>query len=182
MSSCAIAGATMQATPPQSSGHAGWSSATSEQKEAPVATSPAVLNRGAARGRLQHGVNSPRPTRDLRRCRTGRSGILAGARVPTCPGAVSSWLAGYVEGLERVGIDTGPLAVWLWNALTCPPEPIICIGAHHAGGLPRMMSNEADRHKARGLARIVPTGWSKAMQIKSHVAFAGQRRRMTGCF
>lgn len=52
-------------------------------------------------------------------CVVGQDGtLLAEAKVPTCPDAIADWLADRADGLERVGMETGPLAVWLWNALT----------------------------------------------------------------
>lgn len=111
-------------------------------------------------------------------------GILADAKVPTCPDAIAHWLAERAECLERVGMETGPLAVWLWNALTALKVPAVCLGARHAGGVLKMVPNSEaedasihwidappnDRHDARGLARILRTGWVKAVQIKSHDA------------
>lgn len=43
---------------------------------------------------------------------------VAEAKVPTCPQAIANWLAERTESLERVGMETGPLAVWLWNTLS----------------------------------------------------------------
>jgi hypothetical protein len=48
------------------------------------------------------------------------------------------------------GMETGPLAVWLWNALTERQVPIICMDARHASGVLKMMPNKTDRHDARG--------------------------------
>lgn len=101
-------------------------------------------------------------------------GILAEAKVPTCPDAIVDWLAGRSDDLERVGMETGPLAVWLWNALTLRELPIVCIDARHANGVLKMMPNKTDRHDARGLAQIVRTGWFKAVQIKSHDAYVNR--------
>src|SRR4051794_37997894 len=45
------------------------------------------------------------------------------AKVMTCPEAIAQWLAKNATGLVRVGLETGPLAVWLWNELheeVCP--------------------------------------------------------------
>lgn len=95
---------------------------------------------------------------------------VAEAKVPTCPDASAAWLAERTEGLERVGLETGPLAVWLWNALTDRQVPIVCMDARHARGVLKMMPNKTDRHDARGLAQIVRTGWFKAAQIKRHDA------------
>jgi hypothetical protein len=71
-------------------------------------------------------------------------------------------------------METGPLAVWLWNALTEREVPIVCIDARHANGVLKMMPNKTDRHDARGLAQIVRTGWFKAVQIKSHDAYVNR--------
>ncbi len=101
-------------------------------------------------------------------------GILAEAKVPTCPDTIAHWLAERAEGLERVGMETGPLAVWLWNALTALKVPLVCLDARHASGVLKMMPNKTDRHDARGLAQIVRTGWFKAVQIKSHDAYVNR--------
>lgn len=100
--------------------------------------------------------------------------ILAETKVPTCPDAIVDWLSEHAEGIERVGMETGPLAVWLWNALTARQVPIVCIDARHANGVLKLMPNKTDRHDARGLAQIVRTGWFKAVQIKSHDAYVNR--------
>lgn len=100
--------------------------------------------------------------------------LLAEAKVPTCPDAIADWLADRADGLERVGMETGPLTVWLWNALTARQVPIVCLDARHASGVPKMMPNKTGRHDARGLAQIVRTGWFKAVQIKSHGAYVNR--------
>ena len=43
--------------------------------------------------------------------------IRVDGKVVTCPEAIASWLSPWKEDIERIGIETGPLAVWLWNAL-----------------------------------------------------------------
>jgi transposase len=100
--------------------------------------------------------------------------LVAEAKVPTCPDAIADWLAGRTDDLERVGMETGPLAVWLWNALTERQVPIVCMDARHASGVLKMMPNKTDRHDARGLAQIVRTGWFKTAQIKSHDAYVNR--------
>lgn len=66
-------------------------------------------------------------------CVVGRDGaLLAEAKVPTCPDAIAEWLTDRTDGLERVGMETGPLAVWPWNALTARRVPILCLDARHA--------------------------------------------------
>lgn len=108
-------------------------------------------------------------------CVVGQDGaILAEAKVPTCPDTIARWLAERSFNLERLGMETGPLAVWLWNALTERQLPIVCIDARHANGVLKMMPNKTDKQDARGLAQIVRTGWFKAIQIKSHSAYVNR--------
>lgn len=100
--------------------------------------------------------------------------LLAEAKVATCPDAIANWLAEWSEDLKRIGMETGPLAVWLWNALTARGLPIICIDARHANGVLKLMPNKTDRHDARGLAQIIRTGWFKVVQIKTHDAYVNR--------
>ena len=43
--------------------------------------------------------------------------MVAEGKVRTCPDAIRDFLASRAPGLRRVGLETGPLAVWLWNEL-----------------------------------------------------------------
>ena len=54
------------------------------------------------------------------------------AKVMTCPETIAQWLAKNAAGLVRVGMETGPLAVWLWNELHVKGLPIVCMDARHA--------------------------------------------------
>jgi transposase len=100
--------------------------------------------------------------------------ILAEGKVATCPDAIASWLSSWKDDLERIGMETGPLAVWLWNALRARNLPVVCLDARHANGVLKMMPNKTDRHDARGLAQIVRTGWFKAVRIKGRDAYVSR--------
>jgi transposase len=97
--------------------------------------------------------------------------IVAEAKVATCPNAITLWLEPWRQSIEKIGMETGPLAVWLWNALTARELPVVCLDARHANGVLKMMPNKTDRHDARGLAQIVRTGWFKAVRIKGHNSY-----------
>ena len=73
--------------------------------------------------------------------------------------AICSFLTRYA--LDRVGIETGPMAVWLWNELHDRGLPIICIDARHANAALKVRPNKTDRNDAAGLAQIIRTGWFK---------------------
>lgn len=96
---------------------------------------------------------------------------IAEGKVPTDPDAITDWLASKAGQVARIGMETGPLAVWLWNELTSRGLPIVCLDARHANAALSMMPNKTDRHDAAGLAQIVRTGWFKQVHIKSHGAY-----------
>ena len=97
--------------------------------------------------------------------------ILAEKKVPTCPDAIASWLANTVPDLGRVGMETGPLAVWLWNELHDKGLPIVSMDARHANAALKVRPNKTDRNDAAGLAQIVRTGWFKQVTIKSRSGY-----------
>src|ERR671913_155063 len=91
--------------------------------------------------------------------------IVAERKVPTCPEAIATWLGKHASSLERAGMETGPLAVWLWNELHDRGLPILCIDARHANAALKMRPNKTDRNDAAGLAQIVRAGWFKQVRI-----------------
>jgi transposase len=97
--------------------------------------------------------------------------IVAEKIVATCPDTIATWLLKHTNKLARVGLETGPLAVWLWNELREHDLPVICLDARHAHAALKMRSNKTDRNDAAGLAQIVRTGWFKQVQIKSRDSY-----------
>lgn len=94
-------------------------------------------------------------------------GIVAERKVATCPEAIADYLATNAPDLERLGLETGPLAVWLWNELAARRLPVICIDARHANAALKMRPVKTDRNDAAGLAQIIRIGWFKQVRIKS---------------
>ena len=97
--------------------------------------------------------------------------IVAEGKVATCPDAIFAWFESKMLTPKKLGMETGPLAVWLWNELKARGLPIICIDARHANAALKMMPNKTDRNDAIGLAQIIRTGWYKEVRIKSHGAY-----------
>ena len=93
--------------------------------------------------------------------------VIGEAKLPTCPDAIATWLGKRAPNLVRVGLETGPMAVWLWNELHAQGVPIVCLDARHAHGALKVRPNKTDRNDASGLAQIVRTGWFKQVQIKT---------------
>lgn len=100
---------------------------------------------------------------------TGR--IIAEKKVATCPDVIASWLTESTSNVVRVGMETGPLTVWLWNELRDKGVPIVCMDARHANAALKVRPNKTDRNDAAGLAQIVRTGWFKQVWIKSRAGY-----------
>jgi transposase len=100
---------------------------------------------------------------------TGR--VIGETKLPTCPDAIAAWLGKRAVDLTRVGLETGPMAVWLWNELHARGLPVICIDARHAHAALKVRPNKTDRNDAAGLAQVVRTGWFKQVQIKTRASY-----------
>jgi transposase len=81
-----------------------------------------------------------------------RGAILAEGKVATCPHAIAHWLKRWSQEFEKIGMETGPLAVWLWNPLAAQGLPIVVLDARHASAALKMMPNKTDRREARARA------------------------------
>ncbi|TWB23426.1 transposase [Nitrospirillum amazonense] len=93
--------------------------------------------------------------------------ILAERKVPSLPEAIAAFIRERAGEVDRIGLETGPLAVWLWNELRAFSLPAICIDARHAKAGLSMMINKTDRNDAVGLAQIMRTGWFRQVHVKS---------------
>jgi transposase len=100
---------------------------------------------------------------------------LAEGVTATEPGAIAAFLRRRAPDPERVGLETGPLSVWLWNELHALGVPVICMDARHANSGLKVMAAKTDRNDAAGIAQLVRTGWFRRVHMKaeaSHVVRA----------
>lgn len=100
---------------------------------------------------------------------TGR--IVAARKMSTCPETIVGYLKKRSPNLVRLGMKTGPLAVWLWNDLHDRGLPIVSLDARHANAALKMGPNKTDRNDAVGLAQIVCAGWFKQVRIKTRKGY-----------
>ena len=100
---------------------------------------------------------------------------LAEGSTATEPGAIAAFLRRRAPDAERIGLETGPLSIWLWNELRALGLPVICMDARHANAGLKVMLAKIDRNDAAGLAQLVRTGWFRQVHIKaesSHIVRA----------
>jgi transposase len=97
--------------------------------------------------------------------------VVGEAKLPTCPDAITAWLARTATELARVGMETGPMAVWLWNELHARALPVIYLDARHVHAALKVRPIKTDRNDAAGLAQVVRIGWFKQVQIKTRASY-----------
>jgi len=82
------------------------------------------------------------------------------------PDAIAAVLMRRAAGALKIGIETGPMTVWLWHALTALELRIVCLDARHAAAALKLQMNKTDRNDAFGLARLVRSGWYRPVAVR----------------
>lgn len=78
--------------------------------------------------------------------------ILLACKTLTEPEAISEALEPYRGSLERIVLETGRRANWLYGALTALGLPVSCVDARQAHAVLSQMHNETDENDALMLA------------------------------
>ena len=97
---------------------------------------------------------------------------LAEGSTATEPGAIAAFVARRAPDAVRIGMETGPLSVWLWNELRGLGLPVVCMDARHANAGLKVMLAKTDRNDAAGLAQLVRTGWFRQVHVKAESSHA----------
>lgn len=102
-------------------------------------------------------------------------GVLLERKVEAEPETIVRVLTGFGQPFERVGLEAGPTASWLYAELRAAGLPAICLECRHVKVGLSAMRNKTDRNDARGIAQLVRLGWFRQVFVKSDEA---QRVRM----
>ena len=73
-------------------------------------------------------------------------------------------------GLERIGLEAGPLSQWLYGALRESGLPVELLETRHVKAALSAMPVKTDRNDARGLAQLMRLGWFRPVHCKSMAA------------
>jgi transposase len=93
-------------------------------------------------------------------CIVDRDGVvIKEGSVLSDPDAITDFIRAHTTRVDRVGLETGPTASWLWRELKARELPVVCIDARHAEAALSMQINKSDRNDALGIARVMQTGW-----------------------
>src|SRR4051812_8023424 len=84
--------------------------------------------------------------------------------------AIEATIRKHAPEVVRIGLETGPLTTWLWQALTDAGLPMVCLDARQAKAALNMRINKTDDNDAEGLAQLVRSGWYREVRVKSREA------------
>jgi transposase len=86
------------------------------------------------------------------------------------PAVIEATIRKHAPEAVRIGLETGPLTTWLWQALTDAGLPMVCLDARQAKAALDMKTNKTDANDAEGLAHLVRSGWYREVRVKSREA------------
>ena len=82
-------------------------------------------------------------------------------------GALTELLRERAPNAERIGFETGAMAIWLWHQLRRVDLPVVCVDARHAHPALSVGMNKSDRNDAHGLAELVRVSSYREVKVKS---------------
>jgi transposase len=88
-------------------------------------------------------------------------------RCSSDPESIAAALRMHAAGAARVGMETGPLSIWLWHGLRELGVTVDCIHARHVSAALSLQVNKTDANDAHGIAQVVRSGWYRAVSVKS---------------
>jgi transposase len=88
-------------------------------------------------------------------------------RCPTRPESITQAAQRHAPAPARVGMETGPLAIWLWHSLRALDVPVDCLHARHVAAALSLQVNKTDANDAHGILQVVRSGWYRPVVVKS---------------
>src|ERR671922_2415155 len=93
--------------------------------------------------------------------------ILREAKVASEPEALIAWFRELGFGLERIGLEAGPLSQWLFAAMKTGGLVVELLETRHVRAAFKAMPVKSDRNDARGIAQLMRLGWFRPVHCKS---------------
>lgn len=94
--------------------------------------------------------------------------IVREGTAPSNPNDIAEWLDGLGLTFERVGLEAGATAAWLYNGLKERSYPAICIDPRRLRAMTKTMPVKNDRNDARAIAGCMRVGWFSIVHVKSN--------------
>jgi transposase len=97
----------------------------------------------------------------------GSGKIVREAKVLSEPDALIAWFGSLGFGLERIGLEAGPLSQWLYAAMKKACLAVELLETRHVHNAFATMPVKTDRNDARGIAELMRLGWFRPVHCKS---------------
>ena len=77
-------------------------------------------------------------------CVVDESGrVLWQGKCASTPEAIAATLSSKAPEAERIGLESGPLSIWLCHGLTALGLPVVCLDARHAQAALKLQLNKS---------------------------------------
>jgi transposase len=96
--------------------------------------------------------------------------IVREGKVLSEPAALMAWFGTLGFGLERIGLEAGPLSQWLYAAMKQAGLAVELLETRHVHKALETTPVKTDRNDARGIAQLMRLGWFKPVHCKSLAA------------
>jgi transposase len=93
--------------------------------------------------------------------------IVREAKVLSEPEALIAWFGSLGFGVERVGLEAGPLSQWLFAAMKQAGLAVELLETRHVRDAFKAMPVKSDRNDARSIAQLMRLGWFRPVHCKS---------------
>jgi transposase len=93
--------------------------------------------------------------------------IVREAKVASEPQALIDWFGSLGFGLERIGLEAGPLSQWLFAGMKAASLAVELLETRHVRKAFEAMPVKSDRNDARGIAQLMRLGWFRPVHCKS---------------
>jgi transposase len=96
--------------------------------------------------------------------------IVREGKVASEPEALIAWFGRLGFGLERIGLEAGPLSQWLYAGMREAGLAVELLETRHVRKAFETMPVKSDRNDARGIAQLMRLGWFRPVHCKSLAA------------
>jgi len=97
----------------------------------------------------------------------GSGKFVREAKVASEPEALIGWFGSLGLGLERIGLEAGPLSQWLYAATREAGLALELLETRHVRDAFKAMPVKSDRNDARGIGQLMRLGWFRPVHCKS---------------
>jgi transposase len=93
--------------------------------------------------------------------------IVREGKTASEPEALIAWFRSLGFGLERIGLEAGPLSQWLYAEMKQAGLAVELLETRHVHDAFKAMPVKSDRNDARGIAQLMRLGWFRPVHCKS---------------